>query len=81
MSLFKGQIAQHLRDLLQHLVARNVAESVIDLLELVHVDDQQQAGLPLGNGLVDLLLGGHAVVEVGQPVPLGKLGQPLVFLL
>lgn len=65
------QAAAHL---LEQLVAGAVAESVVDLLEVVHIDEDQRKPRRLVAVKV-----GHGVVEVvHQQCPVGELGQRVV---
>ncbi len=50
-----------------------MAVSVIDLLELVYVQYEKDAGLFLGQQLVDLCLRSTTVINAGQPVGLASL--------
>ena len=69
-------------DLLQHLVAGEVAEGVVDRLEVVDVDQQQRPGRHLAARArhlgLDLLLETAPVPQPGQRVLLGESLQLLV---
>ena len=76
------QRLQQMRQLLQDFIPEEMAVAIIDILEKVHVDDQQAAGgvgVLLPQVLVDEGLTGHVVVQQGQGIPLGPLAQTFFF--
>ena len=66
------EIAQHLGDMDQDVVAHFVAELVVDRLERVHIDKHQSAGRVFGvqavNVALHLLEEGAAVEQAGQRI-------------
>ena len=81
---FAGRVAHDLRDRLQHLVARGVAECVVVLLEVIDISDQnREAALVLseaGHFVVEPLHQGAMVGQARQAVRGREQLQLFVFL-
>ena len=78
---FAHDAGQPLGDTAQHVVACEMPEPIVDLLEAVDVEVQQgqRAVLPLrpGCGVGQAILEQIAVRKVGQQIEVGLVGEPL----
>ncbi|MNS69235.1 hypothetical protein D3C72_1025410 [compost metagenome] len=72
-----GALLQHAGDALQHLIPEQVAVGVVELLEVVHVEQDQAGAVAVARAALELggqlLLEVAAVVDLGQAVGHGEL--------
>jgi hypothetical protein len=77
-----GGMLQAPRDGAEQLVANDVAEQVVGLLEVIEVDRQKRKAravlFGLGEGLSDLLGEGGAIGQIGERVMMGEMGDVAV---
>lgn len=77
-----GGMLQAPRNGAEQLVADDVAEQVVGLLEVIEVDRQKRKAravlFGLGEGLGDLLGKGGAIGQIGERVMMGEMGDVAV---